>query len=241
MEPIAIKPLREHSKMPTGQTILIVEDDISLCKFLVRELASKHYSVEVSHDGETACVNIQESICDLIILDLNLPKMDGMAVLRHIRLSRKRLPILVLTARNRTADLISALDQGADDCLFKPFSLLELLARVQCLLRRNIAPAPSSPKGCGLTINREEHWVLRGKRRIHLTVREFDLLEYLMNNAGKTVSREALMRDVWNIPFDSTTNILEVYMKYLRDKVDLSGETKLIRTVRGVGYVFSND
>jgi DNA-binding response OmpR family regulator len=241
VDSIADELLDGQSKTPTKQTILIVEDDISLCKLLVRELTSRHYSVEVSHEGESACESLKESNYDLVILDLNLPKMDGMAVLRHIRQSQLRLPILVLTARNRTVDLVLALEQGADDCQMKPFSLLELMARVQSLLRRNSAPEANQSKAGCLTINRKEHWVLRGTRRIHLTVREFDLLEYLMGNAGKTVSRQTLIRDVWNIPFDSNTNVVEVYMKYLRDKLDLAGEMKLIRTVRGVGYVFSND
>jgi DNA-binding response OmpR family regulator len=156
-------------------------------------------------------------------------------------LNQPRLPVLVLTARSRTADLVLALDQGADDCLIKPFSLLELMARIRGLLRRMTAPDVSASNIGDLTINREEHWVLRGDRRINLTVREFDLLEYLMKNAGKAVSRETLMRDVWNMPFNPATNIVDVYMKYLRDKVDIAGETKLIRTVRGIGYVFSND
>lgn len=227
--------------MTPGKKILIIEDDISLCKFLNRELMSKHYSVELYHDGETACESLQEITCDLIILDLNLPKMDGMAVLKHIRLSKPRLPIMVLTARNRKADLIAALEQGADDYLIKPFSLLELVARVGSLLRRKSGTTAILPNAGHLTINREEHRVQRGERHILLTVREFDLLEYLMNNAGKTVSRETIMRDVWNLPYDSATNILEVYIKYLRDKIDLTGEKRLIRTVRNVGYVFCND
>jgi DNA-binding response OmpR family regulator len=167
--------------------------------------------------------------------------MDGMAVLKRVRLTQPHLPILVLTARNRTADLVTALEQGADDCLIKPFSLQELLARVRGLLRRRSAPAVGSTKVDNLIINTEEHSVLRGDRRIDLTLREFALLEYLMKNLGKAVSRATLMQEVWNIPFDPTTNIVDVYMKYLRDKIDLAGEVKLIRTVRGVGYMMSND
>jgi DNA-binding response OmpR family regulator len=227
--------------MPAGPKILVVDDDVALGKFLSREFKRRHFCVEMRHDGETARDDIQQSIYDLVILDLNLPRMDGMAVLKQVRQSQPRLPILVLTARNHTEDMVSALEQGADDCLIKPFSFLELLARVKSLLRRNSAPAVSSSKVGNLTINREEHWVLRGDRRIDLTAREFALLEYLMNNVGKAVSRATIMREVWNTTFDSTTNIVDVYMKYLRDKIDLDGEVKLIRTVRGVGYVLSNE
>lgn len=238
---LADKALRDRSKSSTGPKILIVEDDISLGKFLSRELKVKHFCVDVSLDGEAACLRIEESVYDFLILDLNLPKMDGIALLKQVRLSQPQLPILVLTARNRTEDLVLALEQGADDCLIKPFSFLELLARVRVLLRRNFAPAVSATKIGDLTINREEHRVMRGERRIELTLREFAILEYLMNNVGKAVSRATLMRDVWNIPFDPSTNIVDVYMKYLRDKIDIDGEVKMIRTVRGVGYVLSND
>jgi DNA-binding response OmpR family regulator len=238
---ISAMPPPDRSKISSWPRILIVDDDVALGKFLSRELTLKHLDVEVSHGGESACDILEESSYDLVILDLNLPKMDGMAVLKHIRPRNPRMPILVLTARNRTEDLVSALEQGADDCLIKPFSFQELQARVQCLLRRRSTPAVSSSKVGDLTMNREERWVMRSERRIDLTPREFALLEYLMNNVGKAVSRTTLMQDVWNVPFDPTTNIVDVYMKYLRDKVDLEGEVKLIRTVRGVGYVLSND
>lgn len=236
----ADRPLPEES-MPTGPKILVVDDDVPLGKFLSRELKRRGFCVEMRHDGEAARDDIQASNYDLVILDLNLPKIDGMAVLKQVRLSDPQLPILVLTARNHTQDLVLALEQGADDCLIKPFSFLELLARVRGLLRRKSAPAMSSSKVGNLTINREEHWVLRGDRRIDLTAREFALLEYLMSNAGKAVSRTTIMREVWNTTLESATNIVDVYMKYLRDKIDIDGEVKLIRTVRGVGYVLNND
>jgi DNA-binding response OmpR family regulator len=240
---VAGTPLHGHTEASTGSKILVVDDDIPLCKFLSRELKRRQFEVTVRHDGEAACTDLQKSAYDLLILDLNLPKMDGIAVMKQVRLSRPRLPILVLTARNRTEDVVQALEQGADDCLVKPFSYQELLARVRVMLRRDSTPAVtvSSSNIGNLTINREGHRVLRGERRVDLTAREFDLLEYLMKNVGKAVSRKRLMEDVWNIPYDSTTNIVDVYMKYLRDKIDLEGEVKLIRTVRGIGYVLGND
>jgi DNA-binding response OmpR family regulator len=240
---VAGAALHDPAEVSAGSKILVVDDDIALCKFLSRELKRRNFDVLFRHDGEAACNDLQKSAFNLLILDLNLPKMDGMAVMKQVRLSRPRLPILVLTARNRTEDVVMALEQGADDCLVKPFSYQELLARVRVLLRRESTPAVrvSSSNAGELTINREGHSVLRGERRIDLTAREFDLLEYLMNNLGKAVSRKRLMEDVWNIPYDSTTNIVDVYMKYLRDKIDLEGEVKLIRTVRGIGYVLGND
>ena len=237
---MTVEPLGVSGKMSTPM-FLIVDDDIPLGKFLSRELKNRQFSSEICSDGEAAAEKIQQTNYDLVILDLNLPRMDGMAILKQVRLSQPRLPILVLTARNRTEDLLLALEQGADDYLIKPFSFMELLARVRNLLRRSSSPAVSSSKIGNLTINREEHWVMRGDRRIDLTVREFALLEYLMSNVGKAVSRATLMREVWNTQLDSTTNIVDVYMKYLRDKIDREGEVKLIRTVRGVGYVLSGE
>jgi two-component system copper resistance phosphate regulon response regulator CusR len=237
----ADQALADQVKASTGARILIVEDDVPLGKFLSRTLTQKLFSVQVTLDGETAWEALQTSIYDLVILDLNLPRIDGMVLLKRVRLTQPGLRILVLTARNRTEDLVSALDQGADDCLIKPFSFLELLARVRGLLRRDAAPPVSSSKIGDLIINREEHRVVRGGRTIDLTPREFAILECLMDNAGKVVSRMTLMQDVWNTPYDPTTNIVDVYMKYLRDKIDGEGEVKLLRTVRGVGYALRND
>jgi DNA-binding response OmpR family regulator len=238
--PVAESCSQGPARPATGSKILIVEDDVPLGKFLSRALTHKSFSVEVILDGEAAWEALQKFVYDLVILDLNLPGMDGMTLLKRVRLNQPGPSMLVLTARNRTEDLVAALEQGADDCLIKPFSFLELLARVRGLLRRNASPAAGSPKFGDLTINREEHRAARGTRQIDLTPREFSILECLMNNAGKAVSRATLMQEVWHVPFDPTTNIVDVYMKYLRDKIDVEGETKLLRTVRGVGYALRN-
>ncbi len=230
--------------------ILIVEDDVPLSKFLGRELVDLGFSVDVRHDAEPACELLKSNSHDLVILDLS--RGDGMTFLQRIRtLVPPQVPILVLSARTSSDDVVRALDCGADDCLSKPFSFRELQARMRCLLRRNTRPATASMSSSSATssasrvddleMNREERRVVRGARRIDLTPREFAILDHLMTNAGKPVSRTDLMSEVWNIAFDPKTNIVDVYMKYVRDKVDGVGERKLIHTVRGVGYVLSDN
>ncbi len=221
--------------------VTIVDDDIPLGRFLQRELKDVALEVVVHTTPRAALLSFEESIPDLLVLDLNLPEMDGMEVLREVRNRWPMLPVLVLTARSRTEDLVNGFEQGADDFLVKPFSMKELLARIKRLLNRRCASVPKSAPSNTLTLNRERLCVMRGQRRIDLTPREFAILEYLVGHSSVVVSRKSLMEDVWNVPFDPSTNIVDVYVKYLRDKIDKDGERKLIRTVRGVGYVLSDD
>jgi DNA-binding response OmpR family regulator len=222
---------------PVGRRILIVEDDESLAGFLASELQSKSYVVDVVHDGEAAVAILEgQRRYDLLILDLNLPKLDGISLLQRVKPALPRLRMLVLTARSRVEDKVKALQTGADDCLTKPFSFAELTARVQALLRRDASPIPNTSTIGDLTLNREERRVERNGRRIELTPREYAILEFMMRMPGRPVSRATLLEEVWNMPPDPTTNIVDVYMKYVRDKVDLPGERKLTHTIRGVGY-----
>jgi DNA-binding response OmpR family regulator len=221
--------------------ILVVNGDIHLGKFLKRQLGHKNYQVDVMTDGKDANHELCGNRYDLVILDLNLPGTDAIDLLKKIHQTRPRPRIVVLTPRDRTEDVVCSLDEGADDCIKKPFSFIELTARVGSLLSRHHAvPAAIASVAGDLSIDRGSHQAFRGTRRIELTLREFELLECLMNNMGKAVSRKSLMEDVWKVAYDATTNIVDVYMKYLRDKIDIDGETKLIRTIRGIGYVLGD-
>jgi len=222
---------------PAGRRILIAEDDVDLAEFLSTELREQRFTVDVIHDGEEAFAALQEQgRYNLLILDLNLPKLDGIALIDRLRPLQPRLPVLVLTARSRVEDKVMAIQTGADDCLTKPFSLLELVARVHALLRRNSGTVPNFSKVGDLTLFREERRVERNGRRIDLTPREFAILDVMMRNAGKPVSRATLLDEVWNMPGEPSTNIVDVYMKYVRDKIDLPGEPRLTHTIRGFGY-----
>jgi DNA-binding response OmpR family regulator len=221
----------------TGRRILVVEDDVPLAGFLSQELQAESFAVDLVHDGEAGLASLQNGRrYDLLILDLNLPKLDGISLLQQARPAKPRLPMIVLSARSRVEDRVLALQSGADDFLVKPFSFAELLARVRALLRRNSGPVENTSTVADLTLHREERRVERDGRRIDLTPREFAILEYMMRYAGRPVSRAALFEEVWSAPNDPATNIVDVYMKYVRDKVDLPGERKLIHTIRGIGY-----
>ena len=227
---------KAKTELSAAKHILVVEDEQPLAHFLKRRLEIESYQVGVVHDGESA-LEASASLWDLVLLDLNIPKLDGIAVLQRLRPLRPRLPVLVLTGRSEVRDRVLALDSGADDCLNKPFSSAELLARVRTLLRRNSGVMSKTLQVENLILDRDDWRVERNGRRIELTPREFAVLEYLMQNAGRTVTRASIMETVWNDTLDPTSNVVDVYVKYVRDKVDLEGERKLIRTVRGVGYM----
>jgi DNA-binding response OmpR family regulator len=221
--------------------LLIAEDDVPLAQFLKRGLQADKYAVHLVHDGEAALQSAQTALYDLVILDLNLPKLDGLALLKQLRPAKPQLPVLVLTGRSQLEDRVNALDGGADDCLIKPFSFRELSARTRALLRRNNRNAGRVMQVGDLVLDREELRVERCGKRIDLTSKEFLVLECLMMNARHPVTRAALMEYVWKAPYDSSTNLVDVYVKYVRDKVDGSFPVKLLRTIRGVGYVMADN
>ncbi len=220
--------------------VLVVEDDEILSRFLHRLLRAEGFGVEVAYDGASALEKLRPAV-DLLILDLNLPLVDGIEVLRRLRANFPELPVLVLTARNRTDSTVLALESGADDCLVKPFSCAELLARMRALLRRRQNKPSQSSQCADLVVHRDQLRVTRNGQRVDLTPREYSLLEYLMRTPGVPVSRLVLLQEIWGTATESGTNVVDVYMKYIRDKVDLPSMAKLIRTVRGVGYAVSEN
>jgi len=219
--------------------ILIAEDDEALARFVRQGLEAERYSVDVFSDGEQARNAATEFEYDVVILDLNLPKLDGVSVLRHLRSKKPSVPVLVLTQRTRVEDRVQCLDLGADDYLAKPFSFSELSARIRALVRRSHLPSESVLMAADLKLDRVQRLVERAGRRIDLTAKEFSLLEYLMLNLGRSVTRAMIIEHVWNLTFDTTTNVVDVYINYLRRKIDDGHPTKLIHTVRGVGYGMS--
>jgi len=216
--------------------VLIAEDDKPVASFVQKGLEAEQYAVDVAQDGHEAQSMVGQFDYDLAVLDLNLPLMDGLDVLKHIRQTKPALPVMVLTGRNGVEDRVKGLDLGADDYLTKPFSFTEFSARVRALLRRAAQPTAVVLRVDDLELNRMERKVIRAGLAIDLTAKEFALLEYLMLNAGRCVTRAMIIEHVWNLLFDTMTNVVDVYINYLRKKVDSGHERRLIHTVRGVGY-----
>ncbi|HSA56861.1 MAG TPA: response regulator transcription factor [Gemmatimonadaceae bacterium] len=223
-------------------TVLVVEDAPEVLRVLQRTIADSGYTVLTANDGDTALALAIDQRPDLVILDVGLPRLDGYEVARELRARAFTNPILMLTARSAVSDKIEGLDAGADDYLAKPFDHDELLARVRAQLRRSALHAEQTALRVGdLSIDPFLREVRRGSREIGLTQKEYALLEYLARHAGHPVSREQISRQVWKQEFDPTTNIVDVYINYLRKKVDADADPPLVHTVRGVGYMLRAD
>lgn len=218
--------------------ILIIEDDSKIAGFLSKGLSEAGYSVEVASDGEEGFFKAHQLSLDLVILDLMLPKMSGLEVLLKIREEKKTTPVLILSAKHSVDDRVQGLQKGGDDYLVKPFAFSELLARVQALMRR-------SPQSFevgqlqfeNIVLDTKSKEVFRDKRRIDLHAKEFSLLEYLLRNPGQVLSKTQILEKIWNYDFDPQTNVVDVLVCRLRNKVDKDFEEKTIHTVRGMGYV----
>ena len=216
--------------------ILIVEDEKRIQDFLSRGLESGGYAVDVAADGNTAIELVHSTEYDLIILDLMLPDTDGLSVLQKIRNRKSSPPVLILSARDAVDDRVKGLELGADDYLTKPFAFVELLARVRALLRRG-QPTPERLQVGDLALDCIRRKVTRSNENVELAPKEFSILEYLMRNRGRPLSRTMIVEHVWDMDYDGLTNIVDVYIRHLRSKIDDRFPQKLIQTVRGIGYM----
>jgi heavy metal response regulator len=217
--------------------ILVVEDEKKIASFICRGLKEKSYAVDVAHDGEEGLYLAEINTYDLIVLDVMLPKKDGISICRELRKQQNHTPIILLTARDAVDDKVKGLDAGADDYLTKPFAFSEFLARVRALIRRKQNVTTTSLKVADLELDQLTHQVKRGNRQIELTSTEYSLLEYLMLNAGQVVTRTMISEHVWNDDFDRFSNVINVYINYLRKKIDQDVDKKLIHSIRGTGYI----
>lgn len=216
--------------------ILVIEDDPAILRLLQRGLSMEGYQVETATNGESGLKLFQEKQPDLIVLDLMLPGMDGLEVCQRIR-QKSKLPILILTAKDAVQDRVEGLDAGADDYLVKPFNLEELLARIRALLRRTEQERQPVLRFADVTIDTTTREVRRGDRKLELTKKEYQLLELFMRHPRQVLTREMIFDRIWGYDFGGESNVLEVYIRYLRQKLEQNGEPRLIHTVRGVGYV----
>jgi heavy metal response regulator len=221
--------------------ILVVEDERKVAKFLKQGLEEERYAVDVAHDGVQGEAMATTGSYDLIILDILLPKKDGIVLLQDIRSKQVKTPVLMLTAKSAIEDRVEGLDSGADDYLTKPFAFAELVARVRSLLRRGAAEKSTILKISDLQLDTVTHKARRADTSIDLTGKEYALLEYFMRNVNRVLTRTILSEHIWNYNFDTGTNVVDVYVNHLRSKIDDGFEKKLLHTIRGVGYVLKDD
>jgi len=221
--------------------LLVIEDEKKVANFIKRGLEDENSEVVTVHDGVEGLAVATSHSFDLIILDIMLPKMDGVTLMKELRALNITTPVLMLTAKDTVDDIVAGLDSGSDDYLTKPFALAELQARVRALLLRKERERGADIRYADLRLDPVAHKVWRADQEIELTAKEYTLLEYLVRNANKVVTRTMIAENVWDYSFDNFTNIIDVYINYLRKKIDRDAEKKLIHTVRGIGYIFKED
>ncbi|MDZ8224495.1 MULTISPECIES: response regulator transcription factor [unclassified Nostoc] len=217
--------------------ILLVEDEVKLARFVELELSSEGYNINVAHDGIAGLTLARELSPDLVILDWMLPGLSGLEICRRLRATGISVPVILLTAKDEVNDRVAGLDAGADDYVVKPFSIEELLARIRAHLRRTQETDQDIFQFEDLSLNHRTRQVFRGKRAIELTAKEFDLLEYILSHPRQVFTKDQILQKVWGYDFMGNSNIIEVYIRYLRLKLEENNEKRLIHTVRGVGYV----
>jgi len=219
--------------------ILIVEDERKMANYIGRALSEEAFAVDIASDGRRGMELARACEYDAIVLDLMLPEVDGLSVCRTLRNEGRKVPVLIVSARDMVEDRVRGLDAGADDYLVKPFAMVELTARLRALQRRRQPAGPGVTLVVGtLTLDPSTHTVARAGRPIPVTAKEYALLEYFMRHAGAVLTRTMIAEHVWDFTFDRASNVVDVFVKHLRDKVDAAGEPSLIQAVRGVGYVF---
>lgn len=225
----------------SSQKLLIIEDEVKIARFLELELSHEGYSVDQSHDGREGLQKALGNEYDLIILDIMLPSMNGIEVLRKLR-QASDIPVIMLTAKDEVMDKVIGLDMGADDYMTKPFAIEELLARIRTGLKRKLARNSTEKTlyARGLSLDTDKYSVVYGKDNIELTRREFDLLKYLLENKNIVLTRDRLLETVWGYDYSGDTNVVDVYIRYLRSKIDEKYNIKLIHTIRGVGYTIKD-
>ncbi|NGZ10359.1 MAG: response regulator transcription factor [Nitrospira sp. LK70] len=221
--------------------VLVIEDETKVGSFIQRALEEESYAVDLCEDGAKGLEMALAINYDLLVVDVMLPSMSGLDVLKNIRRERIRTPVLILSAQSQIDQRVKGLDAGADDYLTKPFAIDELLARVRALLRRGASESPGILQVEDLVLNPATRDVTRGGQRIDLTLKEYALLEYLMRHSGRVLTRPMISEHVWNQDFDTFTNVIDVYVNYLRNKIDRGRTKKLIHTIRGSGYMLKAD